>query len=563
MAITVATVFTDLGKLLSAFANCNGFAGSQSPTNVYTFTVSSANATVGATYTNNGVTYTVLQTISSGTTLLASGTSAPAASGTLTKATGTGDSTITFSAFTSAGLWGASGPIIKSQSTMTTDILTRLEGAGLTDLIPYGQWQGTIQAIDSALQSQKSVLQQLVEQVIIKRVNNDTPQQSSTSFEQAIAELIRQMQSQSKSVKSCTVSAATTAGSGNTGNATVYATVIDQNGLTLEYSYPETLTLKCTQDQFSGGTAGSETLTITSKAQVSDTLSCLWPGGSGLNTTTTVVDPTLGFGNGGNLIGATSALGAFKDWSGSTPTGWVIDVDSTNISDGTTNKYAGTNHCLAITGNTGGTNLNTALYQNFANGSITGGTTETLLPNTVYQFYCQVKADVVPAAGAIQFSLTDGSGTVINNNAGTANTITSTISGFGSTSYQTVKGTFQTPTVMPTTARLRIKASTKITTGSIVYIDYMALTAPSTTGYGGLYAGGPFLSVFRGSVDLINYVSPTIGDYWTVAISNDQASSSPTPLSFNPMLNQLCGMASLGYILPSSGSPTEANSLIS
>lgn len=64
----------------------------------YTFTVTSANATVGATYTNNGQTFTVLSTIAASTTLRMYGTGAPAASGTLTKASGTGDATIAFSA---------------------------------------------------------------------------------------------------------------------------------------------------------------------------------------------------------------------------------------------------------------------------------------------------------------------------------------------------------------------------------------------------------------------------------------------------------------------------------
>lgn len=63
----------------------------------YTFTVTSANATVGATYTNNGITYTVASTITAATTLVMTGTGAPTASGTLTKATGAGDATITFS----------------------------------------------------------------------------------------------------------------------------------------------------------------------------------------------------------------------------------------------------------------------------------------------------------------------------------------------------------------------------------------------------------------------------------------------------------------------------------
>lgn len=71
----------------------------------WTFTVTSANATAGATYTNNGHTYTVTGTISSGTTLLATGDAGiPQTSGTLTKASGTGDATITFSAASSNGL---------------------------------------------------------------------------------------------------------------------------------------------------------------------------------------------------------------------------------------------------------------------------------------------------------------------------------------------------------------------------------------------------------------------------------------------------------------------------
>jgi hypothetical protein len=65
-----------------------------------TFTVTSANATAGAVYSNNGQNFTVEGTIASGTTLVASGVGNPAASGTLTKVSGTGDATITFSAFT-------------------------------------------------------------------------------------------------------------------------------------------------------------------------------------------------------------------------------------------------------------------------------------------------------------------------------------------------------------------------------------------------------------------------------------------------------------------------------
>jgi hypothetical protein len=60
------------------------------------FFIASGNATSGATYTNNGVTYTVSATIAAGTLLQATGNAAPTTSGTLTKASGTGDATLTF-----------------------------------------------------------------------------------------------------------------------------------------------------------------------------------------------------------------------------------------------------------------------------------------------------------------------------------------------------------------------------------------------------------------------------------------------------------------------------------
>lgn len=68
--------------------------------NLFTFTITSASATVGATYTDstNSMTFTVLGTVSSGTKLLCSGTGSPGASGTLTKVTGTGTTPITYSA---------------------------------------------------------------------------------------------------------------------------------------------------------------------------------------------------------------------------------------------------------------------------------------------------------------------------------------------------------------------------------------------------------------------------------------------------------------------------------
>ena len=64
----------------------------------YAFTITAGNATTGATYTNNSITYTVVKTVAAGTTLYVTGTANSTTSGsTLTKASGTGDATLTFS----------------------------------------------------------------------------------------------------------------------------------------------------------------------------------------------------------------------------------------------------------------------------------------------------------------------------------------------------------------------------------------------------------------------------------------------------------------------------------
>lgn len=62
----------------------------------YIFFIASGSATAGATYTNNTYTFTVKSTVASGTQIAMAGTGTPALSGTLTKASGTGDATLTF-----------------------------------------------------------------------------------------------------------------------------------------------------------------------------------------------------------------------------------------------------------------------------------------------------------------------------------------------------------------------------------------------------------------------------------------------------------------------------------
>lgn len=70
--------------------------GSGSHQLTYIFAISAGNATAGATYTNNSATFTVVSTIVGGSTLVTTGSGAPAVAGILTKASGTGDATLSF-----------------------------------------------------------------------------------------------------------------------------------------------------------------------------------------------------------------------------------------------------------------------------------------------------------------------------------------------------------------------------------------------------------------------------------------------------------------------------------
>lgn len=80
----------------------DGGAVAVTATSAYTFTISSASVTLGAVYSNNGHNFVMTKTISSALSITAGGDGAPAASGTLTKVSGTGASTLTFSSVASS-----------------------------------------------------------------------------------------------------------------------------------------------------------------------------------------------------------------------------------------------------------------------------------------------------------------------------------------------------------------------------------------------------------------------------------------------------------------------------
>jgi len=106
----------------------------------YTFTVTTASATEGATYTNNSQTFVVTNTIAGANTLVTAGTGTPTNTGTLTKTSGTGDATITFTAFTSsigtsnAGTYPVT-QLIDENNIIVKGVLTAASTVNLTGLL--------------------------------------------------------------------------------------------------------------------------------------------------------------------------------------------------------------------------------------------------------------------------------------------------------------------------------------------------------------------------------------------------------------------------------------------
>ncbi len=461
-----------------------------------------------------------------------------------------------------AAIWGSnpagqSGANIRCMNDILVGIQNQL-AVPFPELIAgtaYGVSQPLYQlqtSMPSAVLGALTYLQTLAQGVIIDTVNADIPTPDLT-ITTAMQELIRQMVSQTASVHSNQVSSTVTAGGGNVGNPAIVVSLVDEHGKNLEYAYNELLVLTTTSDQFDGGTAGSEVISIAAPVGSSTpSLDYRWPSGngfaSGFTGSLTVCDPTLsnGTGDGANLLNNSSFKGT---WTTSQPQYWTTDVGSpvTNWQDGTSNAYAGTAHCFEFLGD--GATL-ASIFQTFANQSTTGGNTSTLSPNTTFLFCARVKNSLAsPATGVLAFSITDAAGNVLNDDAGNACTISYNLAAVANANYNAVTGAFRTPSSMPTTAiHFRIKLTTALANGRNVFIDYMALTQPTAQVYGGLYPGGPYIAAFRGSTDTVDFgPNPAVGDRWTVAITNDYGGLWQT------WLWQTMNLPQLGIPVPSLG----------
>jgi hypothetical protein len=419
-----------------------------------------------------------------------------------------------------------------------------------------GFFAATVTQGQSALAGPLNALQLYAQNVLIDQVNTDTALPSKT-LANAISLLIAQMVGATATVNQSAPSlGAQTAGVGLSpvGSCVIVGTVLNGAGLLQEYAFPETLTFACTNDANSGGTANQEPFSLVGQAAASSPFAYNWPLGSGCNTTLIVVDSTQN-NAGGNVLNNsdfdTSSNANYAD-------NWVVAVGvaGTDNKQQTATTYTGTGGAMEFLGD--GSTL-TAITQAFnttpSTGANSGGTNGTLAEKSLYAFNIFYKLSAAsPAAGVLAVSLVNAGGTVINDNAGNANTISVALTGIADTNWHSLSGTFRTPANLPSTVKLRISLTTALTSTKNVYLDHGALAlmkaAYSVSTNGAMYGGGPSFAIFSGAV------KPLIGDAWTIGVSNTYG-------IVQREFQRFFGMNALGLLLPStSSSPTVADSVV-
>lgn len=429
-----------------------------------------------------------------------------------------------------------------ASGALSTDMLAALSAVGTNYPAVAALSQALVPGQQSVMQVAPS-LRQAAAAVLNATVNADVPQSNANDTTLSLLELIRQMLVATESVADCALGATAAAASGNTGTGVVLLTTLRGDGLKHQNLFAEVGDLTCTGDSQSGGsTAGQEPFQFRGDPAESDPLAWDWPLGSGATATLAATDATQS-NSAGNLL-VNSDFETFT--VANTPDNWVIATGAagSQIFSEASVVYRGAKS-LRLTGDS---STLTALTQAF--NVTTAGTAAALRPQTSYGFNLFCRVDVVPAAGVLAVQLVDGSGTVVNDAQAVANTVTQSVPAL-TTSWVSFKGVIRTPKVIPASGlKLRLKLTTALSTGTNLYVDSLALAFLTP-----LYAGGPAVAVYSGAVPFV------AGDRFILTMTNNRAGTTYAT-TWNSVFDRWFAMKQLNLVLPVSGSPTQADSLL-
>lgn len=377
----------------------------------------------------------------------------------------------------------------------------------------------------------------LARQTLLDAVATDAPSQGRT-VELALAELVRQMTADGKSVADCTVSVTPAALTGNTGDGALVTSTKRGDGLIQQNAVAEEARLVCTRDSYaSGATAGLETFRfLGADPGRAATWDYDWPGGSGADGSFTAISPGVDASGSNNRLTNSD----FEDWTSSAADNWLLSSGAW----GTDAVQSATAHGGTYSVNVPATKTPT-IYQAFDSST---GTTATLAPLTSYAVNLWLRrVSAALTTGTLVVELTDSGGTVVADEAGTNNTFSIDLTTL-TTSWAAFNGVFRVPAVPPATLRLRLRVS--VAGDNDFLIDDVAM--------GGLFApyrASPGYAVFAGATPW------AIGDGWDATVANNRAGAS-YGATFQTLFDRLFGTAAAGVIVPYSGTETQADTLI-
>ena len=406
------------------------------------------------------------------------------------------------------------GAIATDLPTEWEDFVEQYDGAN--DTI-----RGTVAGMHTVLTNARGGLQRLQTDLatactstIVEMMHADTPLSSKT-ISVAMALLISQMVTGTKTVDANTVGLSSALGGSNNGTGVIVTSTKTALGKTAEYMIGEVIR----GTVITATTAGSEKWTLLGET-TAERLGWEWPKGSGSTQTYTAIDASAN----SNLL----TNGDLEAFTANAPDNWsiVVGVAGTDITQTSSagTFYAGAK-ALKLVGD--GSTLSQIRQ------AVTG-----LKSKTPYAVNFWAKNAANPAAGVLTIDLYDGSA-VINDEAGTANSFTVDLTTLGTT-FVAKNGVFRLPEPVPATVYLRVRVSTAIENTKITYIDHLAL------GKMGLqYAGGPYIAFFSGAT------AWSLDDTVTVTPTNDYGGLVQT------LFWRLFDMPSLGLMLPSDAAGAE------
>jgi len=406
--------------------------------------------------------------------------------------------------------------------------------------------------IDDAISMQR-LIQQDAENTLVEMMDDALIAVSggaglpSKSVQQALRELIRQMEDGNQDVDGSTVTIATaTAGSGNQGNGKIVLSALASQVYAPTNTHSacvktELVRARCLEDSNTNVSSSAERFIIEGQ-RAEGKLDEDWPRGSGMRYVLTAVNPDFEQGTkvGQNILKNSN----FNTFESNVPDFWTINVGSagSDVTEDTSGYRSGS--ALKITAD--GSDLVT-LTQDL---NSSGGTLGRLKPDTVYTLSFAVKrSGTSPTQGNLRIRVWDGTSTLNNSDSNrkmeTALAHNNVSLG---TDWTLVTFVCMTPRTLPSKGiRIEIKTDTAFNSGVVLHIDDLSLAEMHRPLPGGLAC-----QIIPGSDDF------AFEDFFTVQVTNNGEGK------FAQEFDRFFPMSDLGYGLPVvyDGSETISDGLI-